>query len=214
MWREIVTHYHTHLQTHIYTPPHTHTNAQTCIHTRLLSVSSHKHGGWHKAIPAVDIGALMIVLGVAVCAHVRRRDLVVAGIIPARRGSRVIMLPLVFAVILLIMVSIQVLPETRQQEAAPSSFTWGEITVWLVWFCSDTSCVQTLYLENLQHWENIPLKPFIQNVTKHVNTIRRREENKKKMSLVMIYNQKLWYGMDINAAFMCLGPFIIVLFIK
>lgn len=65
-----------------------------------------------------------------------------------------------------------------------------------------------------EHWENIPLKPFIQNVTKHVNTIRRREENKKKMSLVMIYNQKLWYGMDINAAFMCLGPFIIVLFIK
>lgn len=92
-----------------------HTYLHTNAHTRLLSICSHEHGGRHEAIPAVDIGARMIVLGVAVCAHVGRRDLVVAWIIPARGGSRVIVVPVVINISLIIMVGIQVLAATRQQ---------------------------------------------------------------------------------------------------
>lgn len=92
-----------------------HTYLHTNAHTRLLGICSHEHGGRHEAIPAVDIGARMIVLGVAVCAHVGRRDLVVAWIIPARGGSRVIVVPVVINISLIIMVGIQVLAATTQQ---------------------------------------------------------------------------------------------------
>lgn len=89
---------------------------------------SHKHGGRHKAIAAVDIGALLVkeFLRVTVCAHVGRRDLAVARVIPARGGSRVVMLPVLpvfffsssflFTVVLLVMVGIQVLAAKKKKK--------------------------------------------------------------------------------------------------
>lgn len=91
---------YTHTCTHIYT--------RHCLPRLLALLLSHKHGRRHKAVPVDDIGALVTVLGVTVCAHIWRRDLVASGIIPARGGSRVIMRPL-----LIVMVGIQVLPEIR-----------------------------------------------------------------------------------------------------
>lgn len=114
--------------THVYTPTFAHTHTQGREERGLFfffssCALSNKHGGRHKAVPAVDIGGLvMVVLGVTVCAHVGRRDLTVSGIIPATGGSRVIMLPLFFTGILLIMVGVQVLSATRQQDnKTPSS---------------------------------------------------------------------------------------------
>lgn len=98
-----------------------HKYLHTRKHTRSFS-ALHKHGRRHKAIAMVDSGALVIVLGVTVCAHVRRRDLIASRIIPTRGGSRVIMLPFLFIIILLIMVGIQVLPAAQTQHTSLSPF--------------------------------------------------------------------------------------------
>lgn len=91
--------------------------------------SSYKHGRRHKAVPTVDIGTPVIVVGVAVCADVGRWHLVVPGVVPARGGSRVIMLP-----VIIVVVSIQVLPRQKNSIAhqmSPCSYQQLLLNVFL-----------------------------------------------------------------------------------
>jgi len=119
----------------VQTSPVAHT--RTYVHTP-LRVSSHKHGGRHKAFPAADMVAVLgAVLGVAVCAHVRRRDLVVSGVIPARGGSSVIMLPLIFNKSIIVMVGVQVLAAKRHtvnMRGNPSSFCFISLRLRCLYF--------------------------------------------------------------------------------
>lgn len=75
---------------------------------RRLGVPSNKHGRRHKAVPAVDGGALVKVLVVGARVHVGGRDLAVGGVVPARGGGGVVVLPL-SSVTLLIIVGVEVL---------------------------------------------------------------------------------------------------------
>lgn len=83
-------------------------------------VFSHKHGGRHKAAFTVDIGALTVALEVVLRVVVERWDLVVPGVIPARGGSSVVMLPVLFTVVIfIIMISIQVLQQAKGEHVIP-----------------------------------------------------------------------------------------------
>lgn len=84
---------------------------------------SHKHGRRHKTVPTVDIGALVIVLLVAVWLPVGRQDLAVPRIVPASGGGREVMLPPILTIAIIIFNIVMEIIQVLQQQGNSKQVT-------------------------------------------------------------------------------------------